>query len=124
MVEEEVQKHPNAKGCIYDGFPRTVAQAEALDEYLAAKGQQVDLVPQLDVPEEVIKERIALRSQSSGRADDAAEKLLKRIDEYFTKTIHVLPYYEAQGKVTTINGVGEIDAISGLLYHAIDPLLA
>lgn len=124
MVEEEVQKHPNAKGFIYDGFPRTVAQAEALDEYLAAKGQKVDLVPQLDVPEEVIKERIALRSQSSGRADDAAEKLLKRIDEYFTKTIHVLPYYEAQGKVTTINGVGEIDAISGLLYNAIDPLLA
>jgi adenylate kinase len=78
---------------------------------------------QLDVPEEVIKERIELRSKVSGRADDAAEKLLKRINEYFTKTIHVLPYYVAQNKVTTINGVGEIDAISEKLYAAIEPHL-
>lgn len=124
MIEEEIQRHPDAKGFIFDGFPRTVGQAEALDEYLAAKGQEVDLVPQLDVPEEVIKQRIELRRQTSGRADDDAEKLLKRIDEYFNKTIHVLPYYQAQGKVTTINGVGEIDAISEMLYDTIDPHLA
>lgn len=120
MLEEEVQKHPNAKGYIFDGFPRTVVQAEALDAYLKGKGQAINTVLQLDVPEEVIKERIELRSKVSGRADDAAEKLLKRINEYFTKTIHVLPYYVAQNKVTTINGVGEIDAISEKLYAAID----
>jgi len=68
----------------------------------------------------VIKERIAERSKISGRADDDAEKLLKRIDEYFNKTIHVLPYYEAQGKVTTVNGIGAIDEVSERLYAAID----
>jgi adenylate kinase len=123
MLEEEVQKHPNAKGFIFDGFPRTVVQAASLDTYLQAKGQTINTVLQLDVPEEVIKERIELRSKVSGRADDAAEKLLKRINEYFTKTIHVLPYYTAQNKVTTINGVGEIDAISEKLYAAIEPHL-
>lgn len=121
MLEEEVQKHPNAKGFIFDGFPRTVVQAESLDTYLQGKGQTINTVLQLDVPEEVIKERIELRSKVSGRADDAAEKLLKRINEYFTKTIHVLPYYTEQNKVTTINGVGEIDAISEKLYAAIEP---
>ncbi len=58
MLEEEVQKHPNAKGYIFDGFPRTVVQAEALDAYLSSKGQAINTVLQLDVPEEVIKERI------------------------------------------------------------------
>jgi adenylate kinase len=113
MLEEEVQKHPQAKGFIFDGFPRTIVQAEALDAVL-----------QLDVDQDVIKHRIAERSKISGRADDDAEKLLKRIDEYFTKTIHVLPYYQNQNKVTTINGVGEIDAISNLLFAAIEPHLA
>lgn len=120
MMEEEVLKYPEAKGFIFDGFPRTVAQAEALDEYLAGKGQQIDLVLQLDVNEAVIKERIAERSKVSGRADDDAEKLLKRIDEYFTKTIHVLPFYEKQGKVITVNGIGAIDEVSERLYAAID----
>lgn len=124
MLEEEVQKHPDANGFIFDGFPRTVVQAEALDEYLAGKGQAISAVLQLDVPEDVIKQRIELRRQASGRADDDAEKLLKRIDEYFSKTMHVLPYYKDQNKVTTINGVGEIDAISELLYAAIEPHLA
>jgi len=120
MLEHAMQDHPDATGFIYDGFPRTVVQAQALDEYLKEKGQKIDAVLQLDVPEEVIKERIEARSKVSGRADDAAEKLLKRINEYFTKTIHVLPYYQEQQKVVTINGVGEIDAISEKLYAAID----
>ena len=123
MLRSEVVKHANPKGFIFDGFPRTVVQAEALDAYLNNKGQSINTVLQLDVPEEVIKERIELRSKVSGRADDAAEKLLKRINEYFSKTIHVLPYYTAQNKVTTINGVGEIDAISEKLYAAIEPHL-
>ncbi|MFN5984122.1 MAG: adenylate kinase [Fluviicola sp.] len=124
MLEEEVQKHPQAKGFIFDGFPRTIVQAEALDAYLESKGQKIDTVLQLDVDQDAIKHRIAERSKISGRADDDAEKLLKRIDEYFTKTIHVLPYYQNQNKVTTINGVGEIDAISNLLFAAIEPHLA
>lgn len=111
MLEEEVRNNHEVNGFIFDGFPRTVTQAEALDSFLEAKGQKIDLVLQLDVTEDVIKERIAEREKTSGRADDSALKLIKRIDEYFNKTIHVLPYYQAQNKVVKINGIGEIDLI-------------
>ncbi len=120
MLEEEVQKNPQAEGFIFDGFPRTVPQAEALDAFLAGKGEQISGVVQLDVNEEEIKNRIAERQKISGRADDDAEKLLKRIDEYFSKTIHVLPYYEAQGKVAKVNGIGAIEEIFDNICTAID----
>jgi adenylate kinase len=123
MLENKVQESPNAHGFIYDGFPRTVAQAEALDAFLANKNQQIDLVLQLDVDQDVIKHRIAERQKISGRADDDADKLLKRIDEYFDKTIHVLPYYEGQGKVVKINGVGDIDAIYANISATIETKL-
>lgn len=120
MLEDAVQRNKEATGFIYDGFPRTVPQAEALDKFLADKSQQIDLVLQLDVTEEEIKHRIAERQKISGRADDDASKLIKRIDEYFNKTIHVLPYYQNQGKVVKINGIGEIEAIFGMICAAID----
>ncbi len=120
MLEEEVLRNSGVKGFIFDGFPRTVKQAEALDAFLESKGSKVDLVLQLDVDQEVIKRRIAERKKVSGRADDDEIKLLKRIDEYFEKTIHVLPYYQEQGKVVKINGVGEIDAIFSTISAAID----
>jgi adenylate kinase len=123
MLENKVQESPDANGFIYDGFPRTVAQSEALDAFLANKNQQIDLVLQLDVNQDVIKHRIAERQKVSGRADDDADKLLKRIDEYFDKTIHVIPYYEAQGKVIKINGVGEIDAIYSQIAATINSKL-
>ena len=120
MLEEEIGKNPDAKGFIFDGFPRTVAQAEALDKFLSSKGETITGVIALDVDEEELKKRIAERQKVSGRADDAAEKLVKRIDEYFTKTIHVLPYYEAQQKLTKINGIGEIDSIFGAISQVMD----
>lgn len=120
MLEEEIGKNPDAKGFIFDGFPRTVAQAEALDKFLSSKGETITGVIALDVDEEELKKRIAERQKVSGRADDAAEKLVKRIDEYFTKTIHVLPYYEAQQKLTKINGIGEIDSIFGAISEVMD----
>lgn len=123
MLEDAVNRNKEATGFIYDGFPRTVPQAEALDAFLEAKGQQVDLVLQLDVTEEEIKRRIAERQKISGRADDQADKLIKRIDEYFTKTIHVLPYYQNQGKVVKINGIGEIEDIFAMISEAIDAKL-
>ena len=122
MLEEEVKKNPAAKGFIFDGFPRTVAQAEALDTYLESNGQQVNGVVQLDVTQDEIKTRIAERQKISGRADDDADKLLKRIDEYFSKTIFVLPYYEAQNKVTKVNGIGDIEEIFTNVCTAIDAL--
>ncbi len=123
MLEEEVQKNPDAKGFIFDGFPRTVAQAEALDTFLTGKGEKIDGVVQLDVDGEEIKQRIAERHKVSGRADDNAEKLIKRIDEYFSKTVHVIPYYAAQDKVSKVNGIGEIEVIFNDICSVIDGLL-
>ncbi|WP_435355766.1 adenylate kinase [Emticicia sp. SJ17W-69] len=120
MLEEEVQRNPHATGFIFDGFPRTVTQAEALDTFLEGKGEKIDLVLQLDVTEEEIKNRIAERKKVSGRADDDEDKLIKRIDEYFSKTIHVLPYYQNQGKVVKINGIGQVEGIFGMICAAID----
>ncbi len=122
MLEEEVQRNQDVKGFIFDGFPRTVNQAETLDNFLAEKNEKIDLVLQLDVTQAEIQSRIAERQKLSGRADDEADKLLKRIDEYFTKTIHVLPYYQDQQKVVKINGIGEVDAIFGMVCAAIDEI--
>lgn len=124
MLEDEVSRNPDAKGFIFDGFPRTVPQAEALDTFLNGKGFGIDLVLQLDVNQEVITERIAERQKISGRADDDASKLIKRIDEYFSKTIHVLPYYQSQEKVVKINGIGKIDNIFENISNAIDESMA
>jgi adenylate kinase len=120
MLEEEVQNNPNATGFIFDGFPRTVAQAQALDEFLEGKNEKINLVLQLDVTETEIKNRIAERKKISGRVDDDEDKLIKRIEEYFTKTIHVLPFYQNQGKVIKINGIGTVENIFGMICAAID----
>jgi adenylate kinase len=74
----------------------------------------------LDVSEQEIRDRIAKRKLTSNRADDEDDKLNKRINEYFTKTVHVLPFYQAQGRLQTVNGIGEIDVIYGNLCAAID----
>lgn len=123
MLEEEIGNHPEAKGFIFDGFPRTVAQAEALDKFLEGRGDKINTVIALDVDEEELRKRIAERHKVSNRPDDAAEKLVKRIDEYFGKTIHVLPFYEGQGKLHHVNGIGDIDAIFGELCKVIDQYL-
>jgi len=120
MLEEEVDNNPDTKGFIFDGFPRTVAQAEALDAFLERKGQSITGVIALDVDEQELTQRIAKRREISGRADDDAEKLKKRIEEYFQKTIHVLPYYEQQGKLSKVNGIGEIETIFATLCEVVD----
>ncbi|WP_341226827.1 adenylate kinase [uncultured Arcticibacterium sp.] len=120
MLEEEVNNNPDVSGFIFDGFPRTVAQAESLDVFLKAKNEEISLVLQLDVNEDEIKQRIAERKKVSGRADDDETKLIRRIDEYFQKTVHVLPYYEKQAKLIKIEGVGAIDDIFANITKAID----
>lgn len=120
MLESEMAQYPEVKGFILDGFPRTVPQAEALDRFLNSKGEKVNLVLELAVSQEEIKKRIEERSKTSGRADDSQEKLIKRIDEYFSKTIHVLPFYEAQGKSVKVQGIGEIEVIFGEICKVID----
>jgi adenylate kinase len=111
MLKEELDKNPNAKGFLFDGFPRTVAQAEALDNFMKANNTAIHHVVALDVTEQEVRSRIAKRRTIENRVDDEEEKLNKRITEYFTKTVHVLPYYEKQGRLETVHGIGEVNDI-------------
>ncbi len=122
MLEEEVQKTPQAKGFIFDGFPRTVPQAQALDIFLIGKNEKINAVIALDVTQEELTRRIAERHKLSNRPDDSADKLTKRIEEYFTKTILVLPYYDDQSKLHKVNGIGQIETIFADLCNVVDGL--
>lgn len=111
MLKEELDKNPQAKGFLFDGFPRTVPQAEALDKFMKENKTAIHHVIALDVNEEEVRSRIAKRRTTENRADDEEEKLNKRITEYFGKTIHVLPFYKNQGRLNTVNGIGNVDDI-------------
>ena len=111
MLKEELDKNPHAKGFLFDGFPRTVGQAEALDQFMQNNNTSIHHVIALDVTEEEVRSRIAKRRNIEHRVDDEEEKLNKRITEYFTKTIHVLPFYEKQGRLKTVQGMGDIEDI-------------
>ena len=111
MLKEELDKNPHAKGFLFDGFPRTVPQAEVLDKFMKENGTAIHHVIALEVNEQELRARIAKRKLESNRPDDEEEKLNKRINEYFGKTVHVLPFYEKQGRLKTVNGIGAIDEI-------------
>lgn len=121
ILEAEVSKYPNAKGVIYDGFPRTTAQAEALDNFLAKKGTSVSLMLSLVVPEEELKTRLVARAEVSNRPDDADPEIIQnRINTYKSSTAPVAEFYRAQGKLSEIDGVGTIDDITNRLFSEID----
>jgi adenylate kinase len=119
MLKEELDKNPGAKGFLFDGFPRTVAQAEALDKFMKENGTAIHHVIALDVSEQELRARIAKRRTIENRADDEDEKLNKRVNEYFSKTIHVLPYYQKAGRLRMIQGVGDIETIFNNIVKAI-----
>lgn len=111
----------NAKeGVIFDGFPRTIPQAEALEQLLADRGTQIDAVVGLEVPEDELIKRILLRGQMSGRSDDNEETARKRLETYHNQTSPLKAYYEEQGKYRAINGLGSIDGIFDLIKEALD----
>lgn len=120
MLREEVEKNPQASGFLFDGFPRTVPQAEALDGLMKSMGTEIHAVVELEVTEEEVRSRIAKRKELEGRADDADDKLEKRIQEYFSKTVHVLPYYKDQNRLSSVNGIGAIDDIFGSIATVLD----
>jgi adenylate kinase len=123
MLSAEVAKNPNAKGFIFDGFPRTVAQAEALDTLLEEKSMKVNATIGLVADYEILIERLLERGKSSGRTDDNdADKIRTRFEEYNEKTAPLVAYYSAQGKYEEVNGMGEIEAISAQLSGIIDRL--
>jgi adenylate kinase len=121
MLASEVNKSPEARGFIFDGFPRTSAQAEALDTLLKDKGTSISMMLALEVEEEELRKRLLIRGKDSGRADDQDPAVIqKRIDVYNGETMPVKAYYEAQGKYHGIQGIGEIEEIFKALCAEID----
>lgn len=120
MIESKLDENPHAKGYIFDGFPRTTAQAVALDDLLQKKGTGIAGMLALEVDDEELLKRLLLRGKDSGRADDQNEDIIRRrIQEYNTKTLPLKNYYNEQGKFHSINGIGSIDDIFKALVDRI-----
>ena len=112
MLKAEVEKNATAGGFIFDGFPRTIPQAEALDALLTAMNTSITLMVSLEVPEEELLKRLLLRGKDSGRPDDTDENVIRnRIKVYHEQTAVAADYYSKQGKFHSVQGVGEIETI-------------
>lgn len=126
MIESKLRENQSAKGVggfIFDGFPRTVRQAEALDELLNLYRTQIQVMIALVVDSEELTRRLLLRGQTSGRPDDQNEELIRRrVTEYNSKTAPVADYYSQQNKFVAINGIGDMDSIFGIICQKIDEL--
>ncbi len=123
MLKAEVNKNPNANGFIFDGFPRTESQAISLDSFLNEKEETINGMVALEVPENLLVERILKRGETSGRPDDQDEKKIRhRFNEYKTKTAILQEYYQNQNKYFGVNGVGSIEEITQRLKEVIDSL--
>lgn len=120
MVEDKIKEHLNAKGFIFDGFPRTINQAAALDKMLLGHDLKISGMVALEVPEDELRARIKERAKTSGRVDDQDDdKITNRIRVYEEETSPVAGYYKQQGKFTSINGVGSIDHIFDQICQAV-----
>ena len=123
MLEHEVDKKPDAAGFIFDGFPRTISQAEALDDFLSKKQMSIAATLALDVDEDILVSRLLSRGKDSGRADDQdEEKIRNRFAEYNAKTAPLIAYYTAQEKFHAIDGSRSIEAIAEHLTRIVDQL--
>ncbi len=123
MLKAEVNSNPDAEGFIFDGFPRTESQAISLDAFLNEKNESINGMVALEVPEDLLVERILNRGKTSGRADDQdVEKIKNRFQEYETKTSILKEYYQNQNKYFGIDGVGSIEEITARLEKVFDNL--
>lgn len=121
MIRSALESNPNAEGFLFDGFPRTVAQSEALDELLAEKHSEINAVLALEVTEEELIKRLLNRGKTSGRSDDVNEQIIRaRITEYNNKTSAVASYYQQFDKVVRIQGEGDVEAIFDALCDQIE----
>lgn len=121
MIANYVAGHKEAKGCIFDGFPRTTVQAEEFDRILAGHGLKVDIMVDIHVPEEELVKRILLRGKDSGRADDASEDVIRnRIKVYREQTEVVGAYYARQNKYFEVDGVGSMDEVFDRICRVVD----
>ncbi len=119
MLEARLAQPDAATGFILDGYPRNLAQADALAALLARIGQPVDAAVQLEVPTELLVERIAGRAKAEGRADDNPESVRKRLQIYADSTAPVIGYYKERGLLTVVDGVGELDEVTERLKKAL-----
>ena len=123
IIADYVAKHKDAKGNIFDGFPRTTVQAKAFDEIMEKNSTPVSVMLSLEVHDEELVKRLLLRGKESGRADDSNEGVIRdRIDVYKAQTAVVADHYKPQGKHRAVNGLGTIDEIYGRLCQAIGSL--
>ena len=121
MLEAEVNKHLNANGFIFDGFPRTTIQAEILDQFLSTLKLSISMTIALEVDENLLIDRLINRGKDSGRADDQdRSKIQNRFEEYNNKTYPLINYYKNQNKFFDIDGVGDINEISSRIFNTID----
>jgi adenylate kinase len=121
LIDEQLSAHKGAAGFIFDGYPRTLAQARALDALLATHGQQIDLVLRLVVDADGLIARVAKRFAEEGRADDNPEAFKVRLQAYFDQTAPLVAYYEEQGKVAGIDGMAGIDTVAADIKAALGP---
>ena len=123
MLNAEVDKNPDANGFIFDGFPRTEAQAESLDQLMESKDSSIAAMIALEVDDQILVDRLLERGKTSGRADDADESVIRnRIAVYYDETAILKNYYLAQDKYFGVDGVGSIEEITGRLSSVIDTL--
>jgi len=122
IIADRIEEADCANGFILDGFPRTVAQAEALDAMLADKGLKLDHVISMEVDENALFARIEKRAAETGgaRADDNAETLKKRLEVYHEQTAPIIPYYKEKGALQTVDGMQDIDNVTKSLYAILD----
>ncbi len=121
MIDNKLKENKEAAGFIFDGFPRTVKQAEALDTLLEENGTAISAMVALEVEAEELTRRLLERGKTSGRPDDQNEELIrKRVQEYNDKTLPVANYYQSQGKYSSIYGIGAIDDIFGKICTAVE----
>jgi adenylate kinase len=119
LIEEALTANAAAPGFIYDGFPRTLAQAQALDALLARRGSGIDLVLRLVVDDGALLARVAKRFAEQGRADDNPDSFKVRLDAYNTQTAPLIPYYRGQGKIVEVDGMAGIEDVAGAVAAAI-----
>jgi adenylate kinase len=120
LIEQRLPEAEAAGGAVFDGFPRTLAQAQALDDMLEHRGSRIDLVIRLKVDDEALMKRVAGRFADSGRPDDNPESFKVRLDAYNAQTAPLLPYYQAQKKLVEVDGMGSIDEVAAAIDGALD----
>tara|TARA_B100000925_G_scaffold137981_1_gene103338 strand:+ start:870 stop:1445 length:576 start_codon:yes stop_codon:yes gene_type:complete len=124
MLEETVTQNSNVKGFIFDGFPRTTGQAEALDAFLTNKSMSITATIALEANDKILTERLINRGKTSGRVDDQDEnKIRNRFEEYNNKTAPLKSFYSTQGKFYSVNGIGSVEEITQRLTKLIDGFL-